>query len=195
MKKGDVLMKKTINDLSEVIKWCLAILAGIMILDLFSYYKMSSASHRKHEFFVVDHCQDMLQFFLDSYVNDNRNLAIADTDEKMKAYKNLDEIIETELRFYNEAEGLGDKEPYNYCLEKIFEENEEYGKNPNERVYFEEKVVRNLSKYIKPMGGGRYLELGHFKGYQIWTWIQGSREEGYEVKIWPGKKDPYSKVR
>ena len=135
---------------------------------------------------------------------DERYSAIADTDEKMKAYKSIDEIIATELAFYNETEGLMDKEPYNYCLEKIFEGRKEYGKNPYERLpseqrfCFEEEVVRIFEGYIEPKGNGRYLSESRskeFKGCPIWIWIQGSYEEGYTVMVLPYKTDPFSEVR
>lgn len=194
-------MKKIINLLVDALKWCLVISAGIIILEFFVYFKMDSAYHRGHEYFDIEVCQGVLQSILILYVDDERYSAVADTDEKMRAYKSIDEIIETELRFYNETEGLKDKEPYNYCLEKIFEGRKEYGKNfyeqlPSEqRFCFEEEVVRNLELYIQPQGDGWYIELRHFKGCQLWTWIQGSYEEGYEVMILPGKTDPFSEVR
>lgn len=194
-------MKKNIKLLVDALEWCLAISAGIIILDFFVYFKMDSAFHRGHEYFDIEFCQNVLQRELNLYVADERYSAVADTDEKMRAYKTIDEIIETELCFYNETEGLKDTEPYNYCLEKIFEGRKEYGKNPYERLPgeqrfgFEEEVVRSLELYIQPQGDGWYIEPRHFKGCQLWTWIQGSYEEGYTVMVLPYKKDPFSEVR
>lgn len=183
------------NKARETLIWCSVILIGVIILDIFAFIKMDSAYHRGHEYADIDTCKIVLQSVLDIYVSDNRYTAVADTDEKMRAYKTIDEIIETELRFYNETEGLKDKEPYNHCLKKILEGRKEYEKNPYERYCIEEEVVRGFEGYIEPKGEGQYIELKHFKGYKIWTWIQGSREEGFKVKVLPGKKDPFSDER
>lgn len=183
------------NKAREILKWCPVILIGGIILEIFTFIEMDRAYHRGHENSSIDFCQDLLQSALDIYVSDNRYTAVADTNEKMRAYKTIDDIIETELRFYNETEGLKDKEPYNHCLEKIFEGRKEYKKNPYERYCIEEEIVRGFEGYIEPKGEGQYIELNDFKGYKIWIWIQGSREEGFKVKVLPGKKDPFSDDR
>lgn len=194
-----------IKKIKKILEDALSAVILICIATLLLYSMRCAIEGRKHSMWhkyeSVRSCTGRLQYVLDWYAADERCSAIADTDEKIRAYRSIDEIIETELCFYNEAEKLNDIEPYNYCLEKIFEGRKEYGKNPyerlpsDERFCFEEEVVRSLEMYIRPKGDGRYFDLGYFNGNQIWIWIQGSREEGYEIMVLPGKKDPFLEVR
>ena len=197
-------MKEYIKRVSEVFLWSFVYFASIVTIFLFSCMIDKKAHYRHHEYEDIRHIWSCLQNVLDNYVSDERYSAIADTDEKMRAYKSLDDIIETELRYYNETEGMQDKEPYNDCLYKIFEGPKEYGKNSferlpsDERFCFEEEVVRSFQKYIDPKGNDIYFrepKSKKFKGWQFWILIQGSYEEGYTVMVLPDKKDPFSEVR
>ncbi len=99
-------------------------------------------------------------------------MAIADTDEKIRAYKNIDEIIEA---------------AYNY---KTLPDDED--------VYFEKQVASVLTKFIKNEKNARYYiepRSKDLKDCRLWIWIQGSYEEGYEMKLLPYKTDPFSEVR
>lgn len=197
-------MKKKIKVLWNTLLWMLAIAIGIFLFNCFIYMKEANAHSRWHEYEDIRFIRYLLQEKLDSYVNDKRTTAIADTDEKMRAYRSIDEIIETELRFFNETEGIQEEKPYEYCLERIFEGPEEneinwYEKLPIDENYcFEEEVVRTFERYIEPKENGRYLmdpKSKDFKDCRLWIWIQGSYEEGYTVMVLPDKNDPFSEVR
>lgn len=122
--------------------------------------------------------QDVLQSGLDEYIAEEKIIAVADTDEKMKAYRTLDEIIDAGFRFYNGEIVIPDDKEYDSCFEDIIRD--------------------ALGMYIKSKGkaeDGRYIELVRGKKYWVWVLIQGSYKEGYTVLVEPAIKDPFSEIR
>lgn len=165
-------MSKKTMIFGEVLLWGVAIWIGISILYYIICAEQRNDHYKWHEYNDIRYIRYLLQQQLDSYVKDEGTLAIADTDEKIRAYKNIDEIIEA---------------AYNY---KTLPDDED--------VYFEKQVASVLTKFIKNEKNARYYiepRSKDLKDCRLWIWIQGSYEEGYEMKLLPYKTDPFSEVR
>lgn len=121
----------------------------------------------------ADTFQVVLQTCLNDYISNENIIAMADTDDKMKAYKTLDEIIDISYRLNS----------------RDIKEHDSW---------LEENIRVGLENYFKSEGegeDGRYIFLRSGKKYQVWVLIQGSDKEGYTVLTKVAKKDPFLKLR
>ena len=127
---------------------------------------------------IINSFQNVIQYSLDDYVKNEKIIAMADTDSKMKAYKTLDEIIDASFLFDQKRVENPDGIKYDSCLEK--------------------NIRDTITKYVKTekkAEDGRYIFLKAGKKYQVWVLIQGSYKDGFTVLAQSAKTDPFSEVR
>ncbi len=160
-------------------EWLIYIVSLIIIfLGAREIYRYIVNKDMKDYYFRCDNSnadtfQIVLETCLDEYTSNENIIAIADTDEKMKAYKTLDEIIDIGYHLNSR-----DIKEHDSCLE--------------------ENIRIRLENYIKSEGkgeNGRYIFIKSGEKYQVWVLIQGSYKEGFTVLTEVAKKDPFSEVR
>ena len=182
-------------------EWLIYIVSLIIIfLGAREIYRYIVNKDMKDYYFRCDNSnadtfQIVLGTCLDEYTSNENIIAIADTDEKMKAYKTLDEIID--IGYHLKSRDI------KVCWDlPIFERNIGYHlKSRDIKEHdscLEENIRIRLENYIKSEGkgeNGRYIVLKSGEKYQVWVLIQGSYKEGFTVLVEVAKKDPFSKIR
>lgn len=141
----------------------MAVLVAVIAPNLTSYL---GNSKKKTDNSNADTIENVINTQLQNYCSDDKIKAVKDTDDDMKSYTDVAEILD------NATDFAGDDD-----YESEFETN----------------VKKNIpDKYYKDSGSAVTMNTKQ-DGFKFWVQITGTKDEGFSAKVQCAKEDPFTR--